>query len=105
MSEGLVKEVHHDIKKLEKLLEESDKIPTPRSARTMPVSRKAIRAHLQHSEHASQTHGQVSQFWERTCRKGHSANPWLQHYSSPVFELQLSVPFAPRSSPWDELSP
>lgn len=103
--EELLKQIHRDNKKLEKLLDKSEKIASVRTSKTVAISPRAVKSLLQYWHHADQIYALVRQSWECTCRENHCAHLWLQHRSSMSFEIKFLVIWAPNTHAKEQLPP
>lgn len=93
----LLKEIRTNNKKLDKLLEKSDKIASFKTSKTVAVSPKAVKSLLQYWRHADSVYALIHRSWGCTCQEQHCAHLWLQHRPSSVFEFKLLVLWSPRS--------
>ena len=103
--EELIKQVHRDNKKLEKLLDKSEKIASIRTSKTVAISPRAVKSLLQYWHHADQIYALVSRSWECACREKHCAHLWLQHRSSISFGIKFLVLWAPSIHAQEQLPP
>ena len=103
----MLREIHTYNKKLEKLLEKNDKVTRFKTASTVAVSPKAVKALLHYWQHADRLYALMHHSWGCQCKSKHCAFLWLQHRTSPTFEFKLLVLWSPMSlrnqtlPPWD----
>ena len=103
----LLKEVHECNQKLEELLQKSFRVATFETSKTTAVSPKAVRSLVRYAHQADRIYALMHHSWGCQCKAKHCAYLWLQHRTSPDFELKLLVlwdPVSPLGSdlpPWD----
>ena len=105
--DAMLEEIHTLNKKLENLLERSDKIVKFQRAKTDLASPRAVKSLLQYWHHADRIYALINHSWGCPCKYKHCAHLWLQHRTSSRFEFKLLVLWAPHPlagqtlQPWD----
>ena len=105
--EEILNDIHKQNKKLEKLLEKSDKITKSKNSTTVAAPPKTVKSLLRYWQHADRIYALIHHSWGCQCKDKHCAHLWLQHRTSPTFEFKLLVLWAPKAvqghalPPWD----
>ena len=77
--EDLLKEIRANNKKLDRLLEKSDKVASYRKPTTVAVSPRVVKSLLQYWRHADRIYALIHRSWGCQCSQQHCAYLWLQH--------------------------
>ncbi|KAK5682956.1 hypothetical protein LTS10_004484 [Elasticomyces elasticus] len=94
--EELMKEIRATNKKLDRLLEKSEKVVGYQKSLTTPVSPKAVKSLLQYWKDADRVYTLIHRSWGCQCQSQHCAQLWLQHRTASTFEFKLLVLWSSR---------
>ncbi|KAK4932548.1 hypothetical protein LTR49_000972 [Elasticomyces elasticus] len=94
--EELMKEIRATNKKLDRLLEKSEKVVSYQKSLTTRVSLKAVKSLLQYWKDADRVYTLIHRSWGCQCQSQHCAQLWLQHRTASTFEFKLLVLWSPR---------
>jgi hypothetical protein len=102
----LISRIHDNNQMLDKLLTFGGRVAALRENSAPRSSHSSLAKHvLQYWKHAQSIYDLLGRAWGCQCREQHCARLYLQHRTSPVFELCLMVMFSLSPSaahPWRE---
>lgn len=92
----LIRNIHRKLEILERILEGSEEIikvgPTSKDA----LSPRVVNNLVGYWRHADRIYTLLVSSWGCLCKQNHCAHLWLQHRTSPSFDLRMLILFAPQ---------
>ncbi|KAM0715319.1 hypothetical protein Q7P37_008817 [Cladosporium fusiforme] len=88
--------IHRKIKLLRRILAESDQVAIFEQSNKVALSPRSVKNLIGYWRHADRVYALLLSSWICPCKQNHCAHLWLQHRTSPSFDFQMLVLFAPK---------